>query len=108
MYTPFMNADGSTDGVKPKFSIGDHIQVAEEFFWAIGTTGIISALPSEVTEISGARCGGLTQVEESALGTNIVYWVWFDEPQYDADGDGPYRGGQIWETALSLLRTNSN
>jgi len=29
--------------------------------------------------------------------------VWFDEPQFDADGDGPFRGGQIWESALTLL-----
>jgi hypothetical protein len=40
----------------------------------------------------------------SALGTHTVDWAWFDEPQLDADGDGPYSGGQIWETALCLLR----
>ena len=34
---------------------------------------------------------------------HTVYWVWFDEPQVDADGDGPDRGGQIWKSALSLL-----
>jgi hypothetical protein len=25
-----------------------------------------------------------------------TYWVTFDEPQLDADGDGPYRKAQIW------------
>lgn len=39
----------------------------------------------------------------SALGKNAVYWVWFDEPQPDADGDGPYKGGSIWESALTKL-----
>jgi len=34
-----------------------------------------------------------------------VYWVWFDEAQFDADGDGPYSGGQIWEDALTILTT---
>jgi hypothetical protein len=34
--------------------------------------------------------------------------VWFDEPQHDADGDGPYRGGQIWENALTLLSAKPN
>lgn len=24
------------------------------------------------------------------------YWVSFDEPEYDADGDGPFRKAQIW------------
>ena len=26
----------------------------------------------------------------------MAYWVNFDEPQYDSDGDGPYRKAQIW------------
>jgi hypothetical protein len=93
--------------VKSKFSAGDRIQVSIDFFWAKGATGVISAPPVEVTGISGPWDGGLTQQEVSALGTNTVYWVWFDEPQHDADGDGPYRGGSIWESALTLLSNRS-
>jgi hypothetical protein len=26
----------------------------------------------------------------------LKYWVIFDEPQLDANGDGPYRKAQIW------------
>jgi hypothetical protein len=52
---------------------------------------------------SGLWDANLTRQEVSALGTHTVYWVWFDEPQFDADGDGPYGGGQIWESALSLV-----
>jgi hypothetical protein len=26
----------------------------------------------------------------------LKYWVDFDEPQYDADGAGPFRKAQIW------------
>ncbi|GAA3124143.1 hypothetical protein GCM10020254_84210 [Streptomyces goshikiensis] len=26
----------------------------------------------------------------------LVYWVAFDEPQYDSDGAGPYRKAQVW------------
>ena len=37
--------------------------------------------------------------ECSALGANTVYWVWFDVPQLDPEGDGPYRSGQIHEDA---------
>ncbi|MFJ1792762.1 ferrous iron transport protein A [Kitasatospora griseola] len=29
-----------------------------------------------------------------------AYWVRFDAPQYDADGDGPYRTAPIWERYL--------
>ena len=52
--------------------------------------------------------GGLTRQEVSALGTHTVYWLWFDEPQFDADGDGPYSGGQVWESALRLLTEGPN
>ena len=88
-----------------RFSPGDRVRIAEDFFWAQGATGTVSTPPPEVTAISGPWDGGLTRQEVSALGTNTVYWVWFDEPQRDADGDGPYRGGQIWETALVPLKS---
>lgn len=94
--------------MKTGFSAGDRVRVSHDFFWAKGATGRISAPPDAVTSISGAWDGGLTRQEVSALGTNTVYWVWFDEPQHDADGDGPYSGGQIWETALTLFTTRPN
>jgi hypothetical protein len=90
-------------GMKGKFSAGDRVRVSDDFFWAKGATGTISAPPDEVTAIGGKWDEGLTRLEVSALGTHTVYWVWFDQPQHDADGDGPYRGGQIWESALTLL-----
>ncbi|MFG2483601.1 ferrous iron transport protein A [Streptomyces virginiae] len=30
----------------------------------------------------------------------LAYWVTFDEPQYDGDGDGPYRKAMIWDRYL--------
>lgn len=89
-----------------KFFAGNRVRVSDDFFWARGAVGTISGPPDEVTAISGAWDAGLTRQEKSALGTNTVYWVWFDEPQLDADGDGPFRGGSIWESALTLLKTN--
>jgi hypothetical protein len=91
-----------------QFSIGDRVRVSDDFFWAKGATGTISAPPDAVTSLSGAWDGGLTREESSALGTHTVYWVGFDEPQLDADGDGPSRGGQIWESSLSLLTDRPN
>ncbi len=86
-----------------KFSQGDRVIISLEFFWAKGASGTISRPPTEVTAISGPWDNGLTRTERSALGDATVYWVWFDVPQLDADGDGPYRGGSIWETALTLV-----
>jgi len=54
------------------------------------------------------RTKGLTREGVSALGTNTVYWVWFDEPEFDADGDRPFKGGQIWESALTLVAQNES
>ncbi|MEU5152373.1 MULTISPECIES: ferrous iron transport protein A [Streptomyces] len=31
-----------------------------------------------------------------ALRGELLYWVTFDESQYDCDGAGPYRKAQIW------------
>jgi hypothetical protein len=87
-----------------KFTAGDKVEVSKDFFWAKGAHGRIATPPDEVTAVSGEWDGNLTRQEKSALGENTVYWVCFDEPQYDADGDGPYRGGSIWEKALKKTR----
>ena len=78
--------------MKTTFSAGDRVRVSDDFFWAKGAVGTIAAPPDAVTSIGGEWDGGLIRQEVSALGTNTVYWVWFDEPQHDADGDGPYKG----------------
>jgi hypothetical protein len=88
-------------------SAGDRVRVADWFFWAKGATGRISSPPDAVIALSGSWNDDLTWQETSALGTNTVYWVWFDEAQYDADGDGPYRGGQIWKSALTVITQNA-
>ncbi|MER5777618.1 ferrous iron transport protein A [Streptomyces sp. NPDC002039] len=31
-----------------------------------------------------------------ALTGELMYWVAFDEPQYDTEGEGPYRKAQLW------------
>ncbi|PYV75808.1 MAG: hypothetical protein DMG97_05635 [Acidobacteria bacterium] len=55
------------------------MRVSNDFFWAEGATGTISAPPDAVTSLSGAWNEALTCQEVSALGTHTVYWIWFDE-----------------------------
>ncbi|WP_262402211.1 hypothetical protein [Actinomadura sp. CNU-125] len=55
--------------------------------WMREFSGTIDG-PPEAVRHSGARPG------------ELMYWVVFGEPQYDADGDGPYRKAQIWDRYL--------
>jgi hypothetical protein len=89
--------------MRGRFSAGDRVQISKDFFWAKGAMGTISAPPPQVTAISGPWDDGMTRQEHSALGEATVYWVWFDEPQFDADGDGPYRGGSIHENSMTSI-----
>jgi hypothetical protein len=34
-----------------------------------------------------------------------MFWVRFDEPQFDADGDGPYDSSQVLERYLECLES---
>ncbi|MBE1537204.1 hypothetical protein [Actinomadura algeriensis] len=53
--------------------------------WRCEFSGTVDSLgPPEAVRHSQARAG------------ELAYWVVFDEPQYDAGGDGPYRKAQIW------------
>jgi len=89
--------------MRAKFKSGDRVLISPNFFWAKGATGTISNPPPEVITLSGLWDENLTHQEHSELGEHTVYWVWFDEPQRDADGDGPYRGGCIWEAAMTRV-----
>jgi hypothetical protein len=54
--------------------------------WPAQPTGTVSSGPEMV---------------ESATGPVATYWVEFDEPQRDVDGDGPYVSSQILERYLA-------
>ena len=38
---------------------------------------------------------GASETVETTRGPMAMYWVRFDEPQYDPDGDGPYDRSQV-------------
>jgi hypothetical protein len=86
-----------------KFMAGDRIVVSHDYHWAKNATGKIGAPPASVVALSGPWQDNLTRNVKTRLGTKIFYWVWFDEPQVDAEGDGPYQGGEIPEDILALV-----
>jgi hypothetical protein len=85
-----------------KFRRGDRVVVSPNYHWAKNAVGTVGAPPSQVVALSGPWKNDLTRAVRTRLGEAIFYWVWFDEPQLDAEGDGPYQGGEIPESELTL------
>ena len=48
------------------------------------------------------RIVGVPQEVHGRDGALTTYWVEFDEPQMDAEGDGPYGTSQVLEKYLEL------
>jgi hypothetical protein len=84
-----------------RFADGDRVQVSPSHHWAQGVYGTISEPPAAVVRLSEGW-HGVYRVVQTTTGVNPYYWVTFDEPQRDAEGDGPYEGGEIPADALSL------
>jgi hypothetical protein len=82
------------------FAVGDRVNISSAHSWAGGISGVIST-PSVNFED-----------EETILpfrdirtphGTKRLYWVTFDSPCYDADGDGPYSEAEIDSKYLEVV-----
>ena len=81
------------------YFVGQRVFITEECHWAQLATGIIS----EPVFIEGEDWNGLNRIVHSEKGPMVFYFVEFDVPQNDVDGDGPYRGGEIQDKYLRLL-----
>ena len=76
--------------------IGDRVRVSPSYHWARGVTG----------EVIGGISGNsmkFQRVIRSHDGPRTYYFIAFDEPQIDAEGDGPYIGAEIDSRYLELL-----
>jgi hypothetical protein len=76
------------------FSVGSRIKISDNYHWAKNATGIIIQPPNVIVEMSDGWKGNVREVK-SLKGILLFYWVKFDEPQIDADGDGPYQEAEI-------------
>jgi hypothetical protein len=75
-------------------SIGQVVQVSDSYHWAKGALGTVSVPPEPVKRLAGDWSGCVRHVK-NRQGILPYYWVEFNEPQLDSDGDGPYAGGEI-------------
>ena len=59
--------------------------------------------PAEPTGVVLDQFGEHYTVVQTTSGPERSYWVKFDEPQYDVDGDGPYGTSQVLSRYLQVL-----
>ncbi len=79
------------------FDVGDRVRISLRYHWAKGTKGTIQVAPEFAQELVADQCPwhGCYRFVKGRKGFIKFYWVEFDEPQIDADGDGPYSAGEI-------------
>src|SRR5688500_11602429 len=73
---------------------GQVVAISRTHHWAKGALGTVGQPPRAVRELAGDWQGCVRNVR-TVQETMPYYWVNFDEPQLDADGDGPYAAGEI-------------
>jgi hypothetical protein len=76
------------------FRRGQIVQIIPTHHWAKDAIGTVAEPPSAVRKVTGDWQGCMRMVK-TLKGTIPFYWVNFAEAQIDADGDGPYAGGEI-------------
>ena len=77
----------------PAFQVGDRVQVRRDPKhgpgpWPAEPMGVVMKHP-----LSGD--GAIWRPVETTTGPRRFYWIAFDEPQLDADGDGPYMTAEV-------------
>ena len=88
------------------FSPGNPIRISEDYHWAKGELGTIMQPPDYVVNFADGWDGNHRNVP-SLQGLLVFYWVEFDQPQIDADGDGPYDEAEIDSDYLIRLENQS-
>jgi hypothetical protein len=88
--------------MKTNFSIGSRIKISEGYSWAKNAIGTVSTPPDVIREISEGWKDNCREVK-TLKGKVICYWIKFDRPHFDSDGDGPYSEAEIESEYLCLL-----
>jgi hypothetical protein len=88
-----------------KFRLHDRIRISQTHHWAQGATGTISEPPDFLLKLTedDNPYEDYHRYVQGVKGPIEFFFVWFDEPQIDADGDGPYKGGEIEAEAIESL-----
>ena len=74
-----------------EFSPGMRVRISCEYHWAKSQIGTVVAMPRWPRTVSSVK------------GPLVFYWVAFDVPQFDSDGDGPYGEAEVDSRYLDPL-----
>jgi hypothetical protein len=77
-----------------RFRCGQPVRISPAYHWAKSATGVIERPPRDVAAIAGDWSECTRQVRAPSSDIQF-WWVRFDAPQLDADGDGPYNGAEV-------------
>lgn len=86
----------SASNISREYSAGERVEIRAETTgeWAHGAIGTVAEPPATVREIAGDWTGE-SRLVLGLRGPVISYWVDFDKPRKDPDGDGPFFGAEI-------------
>jgi rhodanese-related sulfurtransferase len=76
---------------------GTRVVVSPAYHWAKGAVGTVTWPPRVLAELGldDPEWDGWIKTVEAVHGKIRFYWIQFDIDQRDAEGDGPYNGGEI-------------
>lgn len=94
--------------MKQRFQNGSRVRVDEESGWFGGPVGTIRTWRGAVGVLL-TRLGEnldeqqLARVVNTVDGPELSYWIRFDSPQLDAEGDGPYESAEVLDRYLQSV-----
>jgi hypothetical protein len=86
--------------------IGDRIKISENYHWAKNEIGEITKPPDFITELADGWKQNV-RVVKYLNGDLFFYWVKFDNPQLDSDGDGPYQFAEIESNYITRMEDHN-
>ncbi|WP_316367817.1 hypothetical protein [Candidatus Thiodiazotropha sp. CDECU1] len=88
-----------------KYKIGNRVHIEGHWNFPNDCTGTISKPPKLAAHHAAdhASWRGARRVVKGKKGSIVFYWVKFDTPQIDNDGDGPYAEAEVEAEYIELI-----
>ncbi len=89
-----------------KFNIGDKVYVKGNWNFPNDCKGTISYPPEDAVQLVEDQnpWEGIHRFVQGRKARIEFFWVKFDEPQMDGDGDGPYLEGEVEAECIYIVQ----